>query len=124
MGFDIEKFENANFKDRIETVPVPRLKRFFKLKKGEEPVWIIRGLTGFESALARQEVSENQSAKIQKILEAIGSKLPKTVADAVKAMAIEDEEDVPDDLVQRYLWLERCSVDPVCSDCVPVGLLC
>lgn len=46
MGFDTKKFKNADFKDRVETVPVPELKEFFE--KDEKPVWKVRNLTGIE----------------------------------------------------------------------------
>ena len=29
MGFDTETFENTTFKDRVEDIPVPNLKKFF-----------------------------------------------------------------------------------------------
>jgi hypothetical protein len=113
MSFNIEKFETTNFKDRVEGVPVPRLKAFFDLKKDESPVWKVRGLTGLESAMAKQAVSENQN--IDAILAAIGSKVKKDLVDGIKELTGVGSEKVPDELVQRYSWLEKGSVDPVCT---------
>lgn len=115
MGFDTQKFETTNFRDRVESVPVPRLAQFFG--KDEEPVWKIRGLTGLESAIAKQEVTENQMQKIKKIVEALGSKAPSAVAEVAKLLVnVKTEDpDPPNELILRYGWLEYGSVDPVCS---------
>jgi hypothetical protein len=111
MAFDIKKFEAATFKDRIEVVPVPRLAMFFNNK--EKPEWKIRGRTGEESAIAKQAVTDNKN--IDAILQAIGSKSKKELVDGIKELAGLSSEKVPDELVQRYSWLEHGSVDPVCS---------
>ncbi len=115
MNFDIKKFEAANFKDRVESVPVPRLTQFFsdKGKKKATPAWKVRGLTGEESAIAKQAVSENKN--IDAILQAIGSKGKKDLVEGIKELAGLSSDNVPDELVQRYSWLENGSVDPVCS---------
>lgn len=112
MEFDAQKFETASFKDRIESVPVPRLKQFFKLKKNEKPAWKVRGLTGEESALAKQAVQDNKN--IDAIIQAIGSKGKKDLVEGIKELAGLSSEKVPDELVQRYSWLTQGSVDPVC----------
>ena len=59
MSFDESKFLKTTFKDRTEDVPVPRLKAFFG-KKGK-PIWVIKGLTGPESAKAKQAVQDNSN---------------------------------------------------------------
>jgi len=46
MGFDTKKFKNADFNDRVESVPVPELKEFFD--EDEDQVWKVRNLTGIE----------------------------------------------------------------------------
>ena len=116
MPFDIKKFETAAFKDRVEEVHVPRLAIFFNSddkNEKEKPVWKVRGLTGEESAIAKQAVSENKN--IEAILEAIGSKSKKNLVEGVKELAGLSSDKVPDELVQRYSWLEHGSVDPICS---------
>jgi len=113
MSFDIKKFETINFKDRVESVPVPRLKQFFKLKKNEKPVWKVRGLTGEESAIAKQAVSDNKN--IDAIIQAIGTNSKKDLVEGIKELAGLSSEKVPDELVQRYSWIKHGSVDPECS---------
>lgn len=111
MAFDTKKFETTTFKDRVADVPVPRLAAFFDKK--EKPVWIVRGITGPESAQAKQAVQNNQN--IEAVLKAIGSKKKKDIVDGVKELMKLDSEKVPDELVLRYAWLKFGSVKPVCS---------
>lgn len=121
MGFDAEKFNTTSFKDRVESVPVPRLADFFN--DGEKPEWKIRGLTGTESAIAKQAVQENQN--IEAILKAVGSKLGKNIEEGIKELAglhSADDEKMPDELIQRFSWLVQGSVDPVCSHELAVRL--
>lgn len=108
--FDIEKFQTTKFKDRTEDVKVPRLKAFFG---DDEPVWKIRGLTGLESAVAKQAVQDNKN--IDAVLTAIGSRVKGDIVEGVKELAGLSGEKVPDELVQRYSWLKQGSVDPVCD---------
>lgn len=110
MAFDAHKFETTTFKDRIESVPVPKLAAFFD--KGDEPVWKIRGLTGMESAAAKQAVQDNKN--IDAILGAIGSKVNREKIDGIRELA-GLSDNVPDELVQRYCWLRFGSVDPECT---------
>jgi len=46
MSFDIKKFKSSDFSAREESVPVKELREFFE--DGEDPVWIVRNLTGIE----------------------------------------------------------------------------
>jgi len=110
MGFDIKKFETTNFKDRIEVVPVPRLKMFFDENDAAE--WTIRGLTGVESAIAKEAVRQNSN--IEAVIKAIGSTAKRDLVDGVKEL-IGITENVPDEIVQRYSWLVQGSVEPVCT---------
>ncbi len=111
MGFDAAKFETTKFKARVENVPVPRLALFFNKK--EKPVWTVRGLTGMESAVAKQAVSDNRN--IDAILSAVGTKVKKEKIAGIKELAGLSPDSVPDELVQRFSWLTQGSVDPVCS---------
>lgn len=121
MGFNIEKFSATQFKDRTEDVPVPRLSSFFP--DDETPQWTIRGLTGEESAFAKQAVSNNQNIEV--ILRAIGSKLGKDIEAGVKELAglhSATDDKVPDELIQRFEWLKFGSIDPVCDHSTAVKL--
>ena len=120
MAFDIEKFTAANFNDRTEDVPVPRLKAFFKLKKGENPVWKIRGLTGLESASAKQAVADNKN--MDAIIKAIGTTIQADKVAGIRELAGLASDAAPDDLVLRYSWLKSGSVDPVCDQALALKL--
>jgi len=120
MTFDIKKFETTTFKDRTEDVPVPKLSKFFKgagtkvkNKVKIKPIWKVRGLTGSESAMAKQAVAENKN--IDAILQDIGSSTKRDLVEGIKELAGLTEDNVPDELVQRYSWLKYGSVDPKCS---------
>lgn len=111
MPFDLKKFEATRFTDRVESVPVPKLAPFFPAD--EPPAWKVRGLTGMESAIAKQAVTDNKNTDL--ILSAIGSKLAAEKIDGIRELAGLASDRVPDELVQRYSWLEQGSVEPVCS---------
>jgi len=121
MGFDTERFSATSFKDRVETIPVQRLAAFFN--DGEKPEWKIRGLTGTESAIAKQAVQENQN--VEAVLKAVGSKLGKDIEEGIKELAglhSASDEKMPDELIQRFSWLVLGTVDPVCSHELAVRL--
>lgn len=123
MKFDTEKFNTTTFKDRVEAMPVPRLAAFFNLEEGEAPTWVVRGLTGEESAIAKQAVQENQN--IEAVLKAVGSKIGKDLEAGVKELAglhSASDEKVPDELIQRFSWLTMGSVDPICDHELAVKL--
>jgi len=111
MTFDIKKFESTKFKDRIISIPVPNLAAFFGKK--EKPVWKVRGMTGIESATAKQAVANNRN--IDAVLDAVGSNLKKNITEGVKELANLSSDSVPDEMVQRYSWLTQASVKPVCT---------
>jgi hypothetical protein len=117
MAFDLDKFESATFKDRIEPVPVPRLKAFFS--EGEEPVWKVRGLTGVESAIAKQAVTMNSN--VDAVMKALGSKVGKDIAEAAEELTGSSDK-VPDEMVQRYSWLTQGSVEPKCTHAMAMKL--
>ena len=110
MGFDLKAFESANFTDRVEEVPVPRLAAFFK--EDEKPVWKVRGLTGVESAIAKQAVQMNSN--VDAVLKALGSKAGKDIVEAAEELTGSSDK-VPDEMVQRYSWITQGSVDPKCT---------
>jgi predicted alpha/beta hydrolase family esterase len=118
MGFDLAKFESATFKDRTEAVPVPRLAAFFGKK--DQAVWVVRGLTGVESAIAKQAVQQNSN--IEAVLKALGSKVSKEIAEAAEELTGTAADKVPDEMVQRYSWLVHGSVDPKCSHSMAMKL--
>lgn len=123
MGFNAERFNTTNFRDRVEHVKVPRLAAFFDLKDEETPAWEVKGLTGEQSAIAKQAVQENQN--IEAILNAVGSKVGKNIEDGIKELAgihSTADEKVPDELIQRFAWLKLGSVNPECDHQMAVRL--
>ena len=116
MSFDSQKFMTIDFKDRIESVPVPRLKKFFE----GDPVWKVRGLTGLESAIAKKAAQDNKS--ISAIIDAIGTKRKQEMIDGIKELTGIGDDKVPDELVQRYSWIEQGSVDPECDHDLAMAL--
>lgn len=105
MGFDIQKFETADFKFREKRVPVPDLKPFFN---GDDPVWTVRNLTGAELALVRDSV---QRAKdLESIIDALAKGSGKDKVDAIReAMGITGDSD---DYIRRLTVLELGTVSP------------
>jgi hypothetical protein len=106
MGFDIQKFETADYKAREKRVPVPELKAFFGADEAAE--WVIRSLTGAELASVRDSV---QRAKdMESIIDGLASGGGKEKIQAVKdAMGIDG---APDDHVRRLTMLELGTVSP------------
>ena len=106
MGFDIQKFETADFKFREKRIPVPELKAFFAADEPAE--WAIRSLTGAELAAVRDSV---QRAKdMESIIDGLAGGNGKEKVQAVKdAMGIDG---APDDHIRRLTMLELGTVSP------------
>jgi hypothetical protein len=117
---DITKFEQMNFKDRAENVPVPDLKTFFE--EGEDPVWEIKGLTAHELAIVNNAVEANTGKN--KLVDALTEGTSNEKVEAIrKAMnIIKLSDDVPNDLVRRHMTIVLGSVNPVCSEEMAVKL--
>lgn len=117
MKFNAEKFKSTAFKDNTKSVAVPGLKSFFTFDEGEDgsaPVWVVRGMTGIESAKTRQAVTENEN--LEAVVQAMGTGVMKDKVEAIRKLAgLQNEEDVPGDIVRRYSMLTQASVDPVCD---------
>ena len=122
MTFDATKFEATKFKDRTEKVPVPDLKKFFKLKKSEKPIWEVKGLSAHELAIVNNAVEANKGKT--ELIEAILEGTTKEKADAVrKAMnIIKVSDNVPNDIVRRHMTIVLGSVNPKCSESLAVNL--
>ena len=111
---DLVKFEQAGFKDRTETVPVPELKAFFE--EDEKPIWTIKGLTAHELSIVTNAVAAN--AGREKLMTAITNGSSEEKVDAIRqAMSIlKVSDNIPDDLCKRHITVVMGSVDPVCSE--------
>jgi hypothetical protein len=117
---DLKKFEEADFRDRTETVPVPDLKKFFE--DGEEPAWEIRGLTAHELSIVNGAVEANKG-KNGLVAAMTEGTTPEKVDAIRKALSIiKVSDDVPSDLVRRHMTLVMGSVNPKCSEEMAVKL--
>jgi hypothetical protein len=111
-----EKFLVASFKDRIEEVKVAELKHFFD--DGEDPIWVVRGLTAEEIAKSNQAVKNNRD--LGKLIDAITSETDK--AETVKQIIGVQSDKVPNDVVNRISMLVSGSINPVCTEEMAVKL--
>ena len=107
MGFDLKGFKSSEFQARTEEVRVEGLAEWFN--EGDEPVFVVRGLTGEEVARANEAASRNTSWS--RIMEAMASSDAQERVDAIKRM-LGISADVPDDLAKRHEHLAMGSVDP------------
>ena len=117
MGFDLAKFDQAQFKERTIEVKVPELSDFFD--KDEKQIWIVRGLTGHELAKVNEAVRANKD--IDSILSGIMSGIHTEKIDVIReSLGLTD--DTPGDLVRRIAALRAASVEPVISQEISVKL--
>lgn len=117
MAFNLEKFDQAQFKDRVTEVPVPGLSEFFD--DGEKSVWIVRGLTGHELAKVNEAIRLNKDLDV--ILSGITSEVHGEKVEAVKeALGLTDS--TPGDLVRRIAALQNASIAPIVSQEMAVKL--
>lgn len=124
--FDLNKFERAAFEPRQGDVALPVLAEFFKA--GAEPVFIVRGLTASELAIA------DESAKKGKLIGEMVEKLLETTSSKDKAQAIlesagiSNAKDVPQIVKTRIEHVRLGCVSPALSlahvvklaDCFPI----
>lgn len=117
MAFDADKFMRTKYRDRIEEVPVPELKKFFG--EDETPIWSVKCLTAEEIAYANDAVSRNFD--IAKIIEALAKNKTEGKAEAVKLM-VGVSDSVPADVVKRISHLVSGSLSPECTQEMAVKL--
>ena len=110
MTFDIEKFSNADLKQRQTKVKVPELKDFFS--EGEDPIWTVKGLTGEDHARVNEAVKQNKDlgALVQGLLTGTTEEKVEAIRES---LGMTDE--TPDDIARRIAMLKYGSVEPECS---------
>lgn len=117
MGFNIAKFDQAQFKERTVAMKVPELSMFFD--EDEEQTWTVRGLTGHELAKVNEAVKLNKD--IDSILSGIMSETQSEKITAIKeSLGLTDN--TPGDLARRIAALRIASVDPEISQEISVKL--
>lgn len=108
MPFDVNKFNNSPLEKRTDNLEVPELKEFFD--DDENPVWIVRALSGSE--IARAQESGDRSKMIGTIVDAMSAGTAKDKQEAVKKI-FGVGDDVPDEIAKRIQHLMYGSVSPV-----------
>jgi hypothetical protein len=117
MPFDVKKFQKTEYVPRTRAVPLPDLQDFFG--KAEEPVWIVRNLTGHELGMVNEASAKNRD--IAAVLDGIVSVIAKDKVDAIKA-SLGLNDSVPNDIARRLEMLTLASVDPAIDHDVAVKL--
>jgi hypothetical protein len=107
MPFDVNKFSAQNFRHRTEAIPVPDLKQFFG--PDDEPVWVVRGLSGEE--LTRSHEAQAKNRNIAGLVEAIQKNPSPEKVEAMREL-LGVGCSVPDELAKRIDMLASGSVEP------------
>lgn len=115
MAFNSQKFMATQFEPRTATIDVPGLSDWFN--EGEPPVWVIRGQTANEIAMAMEAGAKHKN--IDAIIKAIAANQDK-VNELKKAIGI--EKDTPGEIIKRIEQLVQCSIDPIITLDVAVKL--
>lgn len=107
MGFDIDKFKQAQFEFREKEVPVPNLKSFFD--KNEKAVFKIRNLTALEIHRSRQAVLD--AVDLEGIVERIaGGTAKDKIMAVVESLGFGDG--LPDSYVRNLRVLQYGTLEP------------
>lgn len=107
MAFDLKGFRKAKFEDRTESVPVPGLKAWFD--EGDEPAFVVRGLTAEEVARCNEAVQKNKN--VSSVVEALASHNQAEKVQAMREM-LGVSESVPNDLAKRLEQFAIGTVEP------------
>lgn len=120
---DFTKFEQAEFTERTEDVPVPQLKVFFEKK--EPPIWKIRCISGSEMFYAREAALKSQKSMEDLLGEFASGNLSDETIELVKTqigLSIDtDKAPIHRDVVLRRNLLIYGSV-PRCPENIAVKL--
>ncbi|HOW46619.1 MAG TPA: hypothetical protein P5305_03780 [Rubrivivax sp.] len=109
MAFNAEKFAQAAFRPRTETLDLPALAPFFDA--GEAPRWTVRGLTASE--FARAQDAEKRNSSIDMLMGALAAAQSKgeAVDAARKALGL-SSANTPGEVAKRLEMLVAGSVEP------------
>lgn len=117
MPFDLKRFEQAEFSDRVEGVELSALAGFFD--DDEKPIWQVRGLTHAE--LSQAAVSMDATKNVDALVNALtGSS--KVKAEAIKRLLGVAGDEVPQETKKRLEYLVMGSVDPAVTLDIAVKL--
>jgi len=117
MAIDYQLLDAANIEFPTQEIPVPELSDFFPA--GEDPVWVVKPLTGHE--LAQVNEAAEHVERVKNVIRALSSG-DKTAEKKGMAMYLgQDDESTPQDLARRHKMLALASVPP-CPEHVAVRL--
>jgi len=114
--FNTQKFGNANFERRQESVEVKALSDFFD--KGEEPKIVVQGLTHHEVSRCSEGIQN--STNLEAMLKAAAGHAP-AMKEAVGEL-LGKVGDVPKDTQKRIMHLVAGSVKPEIDEMTAVKL--
>ena len=107
MGFDLQGFRKQKFEARTAEVRVADLADWFG--EGDEPVFVVRGLTGEE--LARCQEAAQRNKDISQVVEALAASHGQEKVEAMREM-LGVSESVPNDLAKRLEQFAIGTIDP------------
>jgi len=107
MAFSNAKFMKQKLEHSTESISVPALAEWFG---DDEPVWMIRSLTGTEFIKSQEAQAKNKN--IQILAEALAVGNSKEKVDALKSM-VGTGDDVPAELAKRIEMFVFATVSPV-----------
>ena len=109
MGFKLKEFSKAKFEARTATVSVPALAEFFD--EGEKAEFVVRGLTGEETA--RVNEAQSKSKNLQAVVAALAGKDQTEKIQALQESLGLSADTIPGDLARRIEMLAMGCADPV-----------
>lgn len=107
MGFDTRGFSKSTFEARTDKVRVDDMGEWFE--EGDDTVFVVRGLDGYEMARVREQVENNKSTS--EIVEAVAGSMGQEKMEALREW-LGVSTSVPNELVRRMEMLVHGSVDP------------
>ena len=117
MGFNADKFQNAEFQHRTADVQVNGMESFFDEK--EDPVWKVRSLTAAELGKVNEAAKQNRA--LSELVEGFMSENYTTRIESIKeSLGLTDS--VPDEVVRGIALLKFGSVEPACTQEMAVRL--
>lgn len=116
MPFDAKAFSKAKFEPRTDSLRVPELAEWFG---GDDPVFVVRGLSGIELASA-MEAAGNSKVRAE-LAEALLDGAMEDKSEAIQA-AFGLGPGVPDELIRYHELIIRGTVEPVLSREISVKL--
>lgn len=111
MGFDLNKFGQADLMMRTSVLDVPTLAVFFG--SDESPKWQVTGLSGEQVALVNEAADRNKN--MSALMTALIGGAAQEKAESIKSLMGVNAKDVPEDTAKRIEVLMLGSLDPVCD---------